>query len=87
MRVPRIASRASPHHRPANVPPVPVAPSTTKLDVAIARTNAIAALTTAGWKRGVATAAVDEASAHVGADTPFEVLVREAFRRCPKRTG
>jgi hypothetical protein len=58
-----------------------------RLDRAIARTNAIAALTSSGYKRHIATAAVDEASAHVGAEAPLEVLLREAFRRCPTRTG
>jgi hypothetical protein len=56
-----------------------------RLDAAITRTNAILALTTAGWKRGTASAAVDDARAHVGADAPLEVLLREAFRRCPTR--
>jgi hypothetical protein len=62
-------------------------PAPSRLDAAITRTNAIAALTTSGWKRGIATTAVDEARAHVGADVPLEVLVREAFRRCPTRAS
>ncbi|MFN0250485.1 MAG: HNH endonuclease [Kofleriaceae bacterium] len=56
-----------------------------RLDAAITRTNAIAALTTSGWKRGIAVAAVDAATAHVGAAAPLDVLLREAFRRCPTR--
>jgi hypothetical protein len=57
-----------------------------RLDAAVTRTNAIAALTTSGWKRGIAITAVDDARAHIGATAPLDVLVREAFRRCGTRT-
>jgi hypothetical protein len=60
-------------------------PAPSRLDAAVTRTHAIAALTTSGWKRGTATTTVDDARAHVGVDAPLEVL-REAFRRCPTRT-
>lgn len=62
-------------------------PTPSRLDAAITRATAIAALMTSGWKRGIAVAAVDAACAHVGVDAPLEVVLPEAFRRCPTRTG
>jgi hypothetical protein len=66
---------ASPHHR---------APSSisSKFAAVSMREDAILALTTSGFSRGVASRAVDEASAHVGADADLPELLREAFRRC-----
>jgi hypothetical protein len=97
----RNVAEARPHHRPArdgesayvgveredNTLAAKRAPSRLDAAIAIARTDAILALITAGWKRGIASAAVDDARAHVGADAPLEVLLREAFRRCSRRTG
>jgi hypothetical protein len=79
----RVEGPTSPHRESSPSRVAQVTPS--RLDAAITRTNAIAALITSGWKRGVATSAVDDARAHVGADAPLEVLLREAFRRCPTR--
>ena len=64
-----------PHHRPPLEATLPVSPH---------RTEAIAALSTLGWKRGVATVAVDEAMSHVAPDVTLEALIGEALRRCPK---
>jgi hypothetical protein len=54
---------------------------------AVMRTQARDALVGLGWKPGIARAAVDEASAHVGIDVPIERLIQEALRRCPKPLG
>jgi hypothetical protein len=53
-----------------------------KLNAAILRTEAKAALTGLGWKPAVARAAVTAAVAQ-GADTTLERLVFESLRRCP----
>ncbi|MGE0400322.1 MAG: HNH endonuclease, partial [Kofleriaceae bacterium] len=68
------------HRRPglAATPPSTYESATMRLE-------AIMALTTSGFPRGVAVAAVDEACAHVGASSELGELVREAFRRCPRR--
>lgn len=70
-----VTSVASAHHRP------PPASSPTYAAVS-RREEAILALRTSGWSRVVACRAVDEASAHVGADAGLADLLREAFRRC-----
>jgi Holliday junction resolvasome RuvABC DNA-binding subunit len=48
------------------------------------RDEAITALVTLGWKRGVATTAVDEAMGHVAQGERLDILIREALRRCPR---
>ena len=67
---------AAPHRRPAPSAPMREAPE---------RGDAIQALCTLGWKRGVATSAVDEALGHVAHGSPVDVVIREALRRCPRR--
>ncbi len=65
--------------------PVPIAaPVSSKFDAIATRTKLIAALKATGWKKDVATRAADEACAHAGTNAPFEDLLRESFRRCPK---
>ncbi|HEX3759791.1 MAG TPA: hypothetical protein VHW23_13850 [Kofleriaceae bacterium] len=54
-----------------------------KLDAAILRTHARAALTGLGWKPAIAYAAVDAAVAAQGADLTLEQLIFESLRRCP----
>jgi HNH endonuclease/Domain of unknown function (DUF222)/RuvA, C-terminal domain len=54
-----------------------------KLDDAVARVEARAALVGMGWKPAIARAALDAAASHVGRDAPLEVWVREALRHCP----
>lgn len=66
------------HHR--SMPP-------SKFASASMRVDAIKALTTAGFTRGIAASAVDEASAHVGANAALPELLREAFKRCPRGAG
>jgi Holliday junction resolvasome RuvABC DNA-binding subunit len=51
------------------------------------RQDAVAALRALGWKREVATAAVDEALGHVARDAAIDVVLREALRRCPRSRG
>jgi hypothetical protein len=51
---------------------------------ATTRTHARDALVGLGWKPGIARAAVEDAMAHVGEDTPIDVVIREALRRCPR---
>lgn len=64
------------HHRPP-----PSEKARPKLHDPV-REDAILALTTVKFPRAVATQAVEEARAHVGADAALADLVREAFRRC-----
>jgi hypothetical protein len=55
-----------------------------KLDAAILRTQAKAALTGLGWKPAIAHAAVASAVAtSQGAELTLEQLIRESLRRCP----
>jgi HNH endonuclease len=54
-----------------------------KLDGAILRTQAKAALIGLGWKPATAHAAVAEAAAAQGTDVALEHLIVEALRRCP----
>jgi hypothetical protein len=54
-----------------------------KLDAAILRTQARAALTGLGWKPAIAHAAVDAALAVNGAEMTLEKLIFESLRRCP----
>ncbi len=55
-----------------------------RLSDAVKRTRVRDALTALGFRRAEATAATDEAIAHVGSDATFELLLREALRACPK---
>ena len=55
-----------------------------RLDAAILRTQAKAALTGLGWKPAIAHAAVAAAAEAQGADVTLERLIFEALRRCPK---
>ncbi|HEX3761217.1 MAG TPA: HNH endonuclease signature motif containing protein [Kofleriaceae bacterium] len=54
-----------------------------KLDVAILRTQARAALTGLGWKPAIAHAAVDAAVVAGGPELTLERLIFESLRRCP----
>ncbi|HEX7841240.1 MAG TPA: HNH endonuclease signature motif containing protein [Kofleriaceae bacterium] len=54
-----------------------------KLDAAILRAQAKAALTGLGWKPAVAHAAVSAAVATQGAEVTLEQLIFESLRRCP----
>jgi hypothetical protein len=54
-----------------------------RLDVAIVRTQAKAALIGLGWKPAIAHAAVAAAAAAQGPETALERLIFEALRRCP----
>ena len=54
-----------------------------KLDGAIVRTQAKAALIGLGWKPTIAHAAVAAAAAALGAELALERLIAEALRRCP----
>jgi hypothetical protein len=58
-----------------------------KLDAAILRTQAKAALTSLGWKPAVAHAAVAAAMTARGPDLSLEQLIFEALRRCPTRNA
>jgi len=55
-----------------------------KLDAAIFRTQAKAALIALGWKPAIATAAVAAAAAGLGPGATIEQWIREALRRCPR---
>jgi hypothetical protein len=55
----------------------------TRLDAAILRTQAKAALMGLGWKPAIAHAAVADAAAAVGAELTLERLIFESLRRCP----
>jgi hypothetical protein len=55
-----------------------------RLDAAILRTQAKAALTGLGWKPAIAHAAVAAAAEAQGEDVTLERLIFEALRRCPK---
>jgi Holliday junction resolvasome RuvABC DNA-binding subunit len=57
--------------------------ATSKLDVAIVRTQAKAALIGLGWKSAIAHAAVATAAAAGGTEMALERLIFEALRRCP----
>lgn len=59
------------------------ASGTRRLDAAILRTQAKAALTGLGWKPAIARAAVAAAAAAQGEDVTLERLIFEALRRCP----
>jgi hypothetical protein len=54
-----------------------------RLDAAILRTQAKAALTTLGWKPAIAHAAVAAAAAAQGTEVTLERLIFESLRRCP----
>ena len=54
-----------------------------KLDAAIVRTEAKAALVGLGWKPTIAHAAVAAAAAALGTELALERLIVEALRRCP----
>jgi hypothetical protein len=54
-----------------------------KLDTAILRTQAKAALTGLGWQPAIAQAAVAAALAVRAADATLEQVILEALRRCP----
>ncbi|HEX8112705.1 MAG TPA: HNH endonuclease signature motif containing protein [Kofleriaceae bacterium] len=54
-----------------------------KLDVAIVRTQAKAALIGLGWKPAIAQAAVAAAAAATGTEMALERFIIEALRRCP----
>jgi hypothetical protein len=54
-----------------------------KLDVAILRTQACAALAGLGWKSAIAHAAVDAAIGAEGPDVTLQRLIFESLRRCP----
>jgi hypothetical protein len=54
-----------------------------KLDAAMPRTQAKAALTGLGWKPTIAHAAVAAAAARSGADVTLEQLIRASLRHCP----
>jgi len=58
------------------------APST--FGLAALRTQARDALVGLGWKRAIATAAVDEAWKHAGIEPTIDALIRDALRRCPR---
>jgi hypothetical protein len=58
------------------------APSPSRFEDAAMRAQARDALVAAGWKRAIATAAVDEARAN-GPVSSLEAMIREALRRCP----
>ena len=83
----RSADRGEPAGRPhalirhAPVGPTPTRPSTNYNE---ARTTVLAkaALKQLGYKGTLARAAVDKASAHVGANAPLELLIRAALQRC-----
>ena len=85
-----VASRAAPTLRmpPANGPTPHRRPgASTTMAASPGRADAIEALCTLGWKRGIATAAVDEALGHVAHGAGLDELIREALRRCPRRGG
>ena len=54
-----------------------------KLDAAIVRTQAKAALIGLGWKPAIAHTAVAAAAAAAGTEMALERFVGEALRRCP----
>ncbi len=55
-----------------------------RFELVAVRTQARDALVGLGWKIAIASRAVDEASAHVGANASIDVVIREALRRCPR---
>jgi hypothetical protein len=57
--------------------------ATGKLDAAILRTQAKAALVGLGWKPAIAHAAIAAAAAAQGADLTLEQWIFESLRRCP----
>jgi hypothetical protein len=57
-----------------------------RMSLAVNRTQVRDALTALGFRRAEAITATDTAIAHVGSDASFEVLLREALRACPKPT-
>ena len=82
---PRARSSASTRSSTPSQPSVKRRASS-RLDEVILREDAITALVTSGFPRGVARAAVDAARVHVGAGAPLPTLVREAFRQCGTRS-
>jgi len=68
----------------AGAPGYARASDTSKIDTAILRTQAKAALIGLGWKPGIAAAAVAAAAADLGAGGTLEPWIREALRRCPR---
>ena len=59
----------------------------TTFALAAMRTQARDALVGLGWKISIASAAVDNALAHIDSDATIDVLIREALRRCPRPLG
>jgi Holliday junction resolvasome RuvABC DNA-binding subunit len=55
-----------------------------KLEQAIRREDAKAALIGLGWSATIARAAVAEALSTMSCDATLEQLIREALRRCPR---
>jgi Holliday junction resolvasome RuvABC DNA-binding subunit len=60
------------------------ADETSKLDVAIVRTQAKAALIGLGWKPAIAATAVSAAAADLGPGATLEQWIRAALRWCPR---
>ena len=54
-----------------------------RLNAAIVKTQAKAALTSLGWKSAIAGSAVATAAAALGSDISLEQLIFESLRRCP----
>ena len=85
---------SAPVHGHADVPGIPVtgahmgarrhADEASKLDVAIVRTQAKAALIGLGWKPAMAATAVRAAAADLGAGGTLEQWIRAALRWCPR---
>jgi hypothetical protein len=59
-------------------------PRGTDFDAAACRVQARDALVGLGWKRSIASAAVDDAVSALGPVAPLDALIREALRRCPR---
>jgi hypothetical protein len=59
-------------------------PRGTDFDAAACRVQARDALVGLGWKRSIASAAVDDAISALGPAAPLDTLIREALRRCPR---
>ena len=64
--------------------PVGAEPARSSLAAAIHRVEARAALVGMGWKSAIASAAVDQAIAHVGVGAELGEVIRAALRCCPR---
>ncbi|HMG52959.1 MAG TPA: HNH endonuclease signature motif containing protein [Kofleriaceae bacterium] len=90
---PTIVVTASPHVGATSPAAAPIAVAgdrtvvTSKLDGAILRTQAKAALTGLGWKPAIAHAAVAAAASTLGGQATLERLIFESLRRCPMPTA